>query len=401
MNYIKMGIHTFCSRLGLSLLLVIQFTIALGVVTLLTAQSGAMKESIRLFQPLAKEQGFYVMPREEDVSTPPDFTEFSDQISAVSQTKEFYLTFPSGYSLTAKAYDDTMAERLPMPLKKGVWFTQADCAPDEIPVVIDREQKGLCLGDRFTASVNLLSEGEAIDTASVTCRIVGILKSTAYHLSYSAASNAMPVSDLIRRYDSTRGDAPLVLLQWSRASLPAKAFYSSSKNQIVLLRDTVGASEARQIKKTLAASYQTASFEDLLQNAKNEVNDMEKQMLPFVVSALSIAVIGVLSAVILQTLSRMRTYAIYFVCGARWKHCCYSNLGYLGCLLLLTFLLFFTGLSALSLSGAGTQMGLVFGWRTLTAVIGAVLLVSAASLLPPYFILKRIPPVRIIHDHEE
>ena len=150
----------------------------------------------------------------------------------------------------------------------------------------------------------------------------------------------------------------------------------------------------------LAKQGFVVSTQEMALNGQKDMREQVTSFLPFILCIFSISLVGIISFNILSTLQQSRLFSILYICGARWRNCLSVCVGYVLCVCGFSLLLGGAFYSFARANGLIEETGIVFSaynvWWSL-ALYGIVL---AATLLPPYILLKRQSPVEILRTEE-
>lgn len=125
-----------------------------------------------------------------------------------------------------------------------------------------------------------------------------------------------------------------------------------------------------------------------------------KKTVPLVIFGMLIIIIGLLGTVAINTMSQIRNYGVYFLCGAKWKDSIRISVASNGIIfaisVCLSIITYFVGIFL----GAREKYGLNFRWDNIALTVLLVILLLIVSAIIPIFVLRRISPVEIIRKED-
>lgn len=386
-----MGFNIFCRNLTLNLVLVIQLTVAILLINTVLGQYNSHHATLRLFKNIAEEKGVYYMPSRgwEDF----DYGSLKN-VKSVSEMSQAWLYKENrpGITINAIAFDYYVSSKIKFNLEKGKWFTEAEVEEGVIPVVVSSEKYGFEIGQ----TVPLLM-GYADDVVSLTFKVVGVMSAPLYTLNYSIGGNMISFHDLFSLHNEERFLTPLLV--FDRAALPPHSdMYETKGYKLIFFDNTISKKDFEDNLSNLSTHAFVQPIDVMYNIGKQEVKTTIRSFLPFIIASLSISVIGLISINILNTFLQLKVFAIYFLCGSRWRNCLFIMLYYMLNIVYLSLLLLGAMYFYFKQSGVLFYSGIHLTQINIIATLGVYAMVLVISLMTPFLILKNAYPIEIIRQ---
>ncbi|MCC8023204.1 MAG: hypothetical protein LIO46_05415 [Clostridiales bacterium] len=404
MNYLKFGFHMFSRKLTLSLILVAQLTAGLLLLNFMLSSVQMQQEARRLLSPMLASNAVYFTPQDswEIRSAPPEYLEELEDVQFLSEShSEFILE--DGGEIRIMTYSAETAALADFPLKRGEPFTTAG-QDGRVPIVISEERGMYQLGAVFDKAMTCyFVSGDAQEYEEVeitrTFEVVGVLNSAGYYLSFSTGGG-IGAADIMQRYDRVAENDEIMFLCTEEAlNLPENADRDFIGSYAIVFEDGI-APEAYERNITLLQNNgYLNTMEKLEETTRRDIRGAVQRLLPYIICAVSLSVVGILSANILHALTQSRTFAIFYVCGGRWRNISLSYLAYIGYIVLASLLISGVGLLLIYEGNAFGEAGLSLHAGNFLLSAAVIALCCIMSVLPPYFVLKRMEPAAIIQKY--
>jgi hypothetical protein len=407
MKYAALGFNLFCRNIILNLILILQLTVSLVLINMTLGQVNAQRLTLGYFENIAREKGAYFMPSIEDllamrvdtIDTAERYSVLDEltnvkTISAVYQYA-FYTDGNKNNLFEGYGYDGYISETVKFPLSKGVWYTDLAVEEGIVPVVVSSEKDGLALGQTIPVKIHHPSPGKA----TVQLKVVGIMRPPPYLLHYTVSGNIISGNDIFERYNESYQGAPLIMFSRDALAEYQDYYYARNNNTLVFFDENISEADYRRNIETLSNRGFVQTIDKMYILARQEINDNMNAMLPFIICTLSISTVGLVSLTILNTILQRKVFAIYYLCGSKWKNCFYILLAYLLVVTLLSLVLLLVLFYLAVLNGTVYTMGLYISLNNVLTTLGVYLAVMFLSLIVPYVILKNTFPIEIIRGN--
>lgn len=403
MKYLMLGYNIFCRNILLNLFLIAQLLIALVLVNISIGHINSYSYMTDIFSNIADHKGVYYMPasqrhwyhqNELGLYRDPVFDELKGLKTISSQ---YTAAFEIGNRLyDARAFDDYMLSYLQLPLDEGEWLTAFGHEEEFVPIVVSSETTGLQLGHTVPALLRHLDKDLELVLIEVELKVVGVLGSPPLTIRYGRGGTDVTSNDIFDFYDEDYYGVPLII--FARDAL-GEALNSTQRSQLVFFEDDISDSDFTANMDILANHGWVQPIDVMYKLGKQEMRDEFMIVLPFILCAFLISLIGLGSLNILNTFRHTREFAIYYLCGSRWKNCFYICLSYMLILSFLTLTLLSIAFYWFTSSGMAAEMGVHYTVTNIVVTTGVLVFVLFFSLVTPYFILKRTYPIEIIRQY--
>ena len=229
------------------------------------------------------------------------------------------------------AYDDEFIESYAPPLEDGVWLSDTDITYEKdgyIPAVITSCGGRYKVGDVLSHDYDLYnSVSNSTETVKAKFKIIGVVKDKANIASYFFAE---PL-----RYPDHRGiynvfSDEFENVDWllTRLSDEYACFKGSSLvwgTQFVFY-DGVSDEEFKQHGNDLNGKFTAVALSEIKENSMQYIYEQMYTLFPIAVCIFILTIISTVSISAIYTKRQLRNYAIFYICGARWRTCALRSL---------------------------------------------------------------------------
>jgi hypothetical protein len=405
MKFLDLGFRIFCRNTVLNLILVCQLAASLVLVNITLGQLNGQRLTLTFFESIAGEKGAYFMPSIEDylslqvdaLDTPERYSilEELSGVKAVSACYQFTF-YREGEIFEAFAYDSYMSEKIRLPLLKGVWFTEFPAEEGVVPVVVGSEDHGFIYGQTIPVNIR-----DADTQAALNLKVVGVLRQPLYALGYSRGGTTITGNDIFERYDENYRGGPLIIFSREALAEYRDCYFSKHVNRLVFFDENIGSEEYLRNLELMSTRGFVQTIDEMYALGRKEIGDNIKSMLPFIICTFSIAAVGLASLTILNAIRQRKIFAIYYLCGSKWKDCFKILAGYLLTVIILSLslLAFVYGMALLTGNFYRRGLFIYISFNNLLATLGLCLVVIILSLVIPYLILKNTYPAEILREN--
>ena len=398
MKYLRLGYNIFCRNIILNLILILQLSVALILVNMVLGQVNAYKITSDLFENLLTEKGVYYMPSMPGIF-PEEGRVREDVASGLTHVKTsagvyqfyFYSESNADLSIPAMAIDRLLADKLRYPLKKGVWPTDAG-ATEGIPVVVSSEKHGFQVGRTVSVAARQGLGGKS----KVSLKVAGVLRSPVYALNFNRSGNVVSSGDVFAQYDEERYDVPLLIFCIDDLGRDTDLYYTANINSLIFFQEGIGQEDIEANLAFLRNRGYAETLDVMYANGRKDIKTNITSFLPFIISILSISLIGLVSLNLLNTILHMKVFAVYYICGSRWKNCFLVIVSYMFIIFYISLLLVAGMYYYLRCSNAFHHLGLQLALNNILVSVGLYALVMSLAAVAPWFILTAAYPQEII-----
>lgn len=383
---IRLGILLFSAHCGMYFLLLVQIlTILLGINLLLaSSQQRALLEEP--FAEVLQQEGFYL--HERGLASD---ARVSDQLHGEKEILYFpYYTCNAQYgdalcSTTIVVYEEAFWNSYQPPMQRGSWA---------LPAPTDEEIFCVATSNCPTTEIMIPGSGTALNASGV----LGELTYIPFMDSWSSSGGL--TENLYHTFDAERADNIYLLMtrtQWDRLGIPAEKL-SQGECSIVLFTDI--SEEERLLNEEILAqnAHPAIALSVLQERAEHARMESIRRYLPLLIALFCITLFGTMCAMAIHTLQDLHTYAIFYLCGMKWKTCTLLHTLQSSFLLVLSLLLCTAACSVIQFSGKAAVLGLRFTSGNLLASLLFCVVVAVLSCLIPRFMIRSRSPITLIRS---
>lgn len=278
------------------------------------------------------------------------------------------------------SYDDKFAEIFTPELESGRWFDLNKPVEDTIQVVVSKNNYGLKTGDL----VNLY----CFET-EVKAEIIGMLKDDTKIIDQSTRSTEkIDYRNFYNDFKLEREEAP-VFIMLQKELIDKDVVMQLDGNVFVTYPDDASSEvieKGNQKMNQLRSAY-TSSTENMKKNSLEYIFSQIYDLMPIFICVFILTLVGAVSTSALSAKRQLKNYAVYYICGLKWRQCAAVN--------------FFSSLTCVLISFT-LSIGSAFAAKA-TGLLGRTVIelglwqiLGCAVVIVVYMILSIILPLNII-----
>ncbi|MBE6845702.1 MAG: ABC transporter permease [Ruminococcus sp.] len=283
------------------------------------------------------------------------------------------------------SYDDIYAEIFTPELESGRWFDLKKPVGDEIQVVVSKNDYGLKTGDKISLF--------CFDS-EVKAEIIGVLKDNTKIIDQSTRSvEKIDYRNFYNDFKLEREEAP-VFLMLQKELIDKPVVMQLCGNVFVTYPD--GASpetieRGNQTMKQLHTAY-TSSTENMKKNSLDHIFSQIYNLMPIFICIFILTLVGAVSTSALSAKRQLKNYAVYYVCGLKWKQCAAVNLFSSLVSVTISFILSLGGIFIAKAVGILGNTVIEFGiWQIAGCAVIMIIYVLMSIILPLNIIGNNTP----------
>lgn len=408
MKYLRYGCLSISKNIVFTLIMVLE-VMALLVTTNVTIGSANSKMVlVKPFSDIIDKEGYYCA-FEPMWETSEEATEFYGLFNKLKSAT----IISSDQSDANKIVDDSIFFKYSMPLQSGSWpKTAADEQGRPYVVVSPDYMKNV--GDTITAP----AVGE--------CVISGVLTEVTYIPNFSFYDNEEE-SNITSFYRSAdyktaieaikAGSADELQYSDSAIIMAKSAYKALNDNQdvvylscFILYDDDISKADIEynkgimkqitEFQKENPDSYPLEpAFTPLSQikaDTDTYITNSYINMIPIILVVAAIVLIGLIGSVAINTVTQIKNYGIYFLCGSKWSDCFKISLANISIILLFSGVLSGILLYCSKAINLNYLVGQVYEWNNLYISLGIIVIMMLLALIIPFGIIRFTSPVEVI-----
>ncbi len=302
------------------------------------------------------------------------------------------------------AYPDEIFTAYKPPLAQGVWLTDTDITYEKdgcIPVVVTSCEGRYKVGDTISYDVTMSYNevtGEPDKIVHAEYKVVGVLKDKASVAGFFGSS--FELSDYNALYgtfvDSFEDN------DWFLSKISDEyACYGSNAPlcgvQLVLC-DNMTDEQYEQIGNNLyTAKIPSIKLSQVRKNSMQYIYEQMYTLFPIAVCIFILTIISTVSISAIYTKRQLRNYAIFYICGARWRTCALRSLKNSAITCGIASIL----AAAVLIIGKMTLLKetvISFGWWHFGVCAGVIALYLALSMIMPLAIIGSNEPKEVLKE---
>lgn len=407
MKYLRYGCLSISKNVVFTLIMVLE-VMALLVTTNVTIGSANSKMVlVKPFSDIINKEGYYCA--------------FEPIWETSEEAAEFYGLFNKLKSATIISSenfgssiitDDDIFFKYSMPLQSGSWpRTAADEQGRPYVVVSPDYMKNV--GETITAS----GVGECV-VSGVLTEVTYIPNFSIYDKEKDNITSFYRSADYKMAIEAIKAGSSDELKYSDSAIILAKSAYKAlNDNQdvtylscFIVYDDNISKADIEynkgimkqitEFQKENADSYPIApTFTPLSQikaGTDTYITNSYINILPIILVVAAIVLIGLIGSVAINTVTQIRNYGIYFLCGSKWSDCFKISLANISIILLFSGALSGIFLYCSKFINLNYLVGQVYEWNNLYISLGIIFAMILLSLIIPFGIIRFTSPVEVI-----
>lgn len=403
MKYLRYGFLSISKNVIFTIIMVLE-VVALLLTTNIVVASINYKEVLKKpFDNIISKNGYYCSfePMHE---TPEEYYEF---YGLFDKFKSAEVVFSKALGST-EVIDDEIFFKYNMPLKSGCWPSQAKddhgrpyavISPDYLKEpgdIINVEG----IGDVVVSGV--LTDVTYVPYFGSDCEDV-----TSFYLSvdYEKTIEEIESGDVsdFTYCNQTQIIASSSTKEENSQGLSCFIFYDDDisdediKYNETVMEEIINYKEGDDMYPT---SPKFDELSTINENSNKAIAETYYQLIPIVLVVAAVVLIGIIGSVAINTVSQVKNYGIYYLCGSKWSDCMKISFANI------SIILVFAGvLSALLLYIAQSfnlnyLIGQIYDWNNLIISVGMIIGMIVLALIIPFGIIRFTSPVEVVKSEK-
>ncbi len=323
--------HRSTNKLGIMKIFEItQLAAVLVIMVIMVSAIVSRYEKFEPFEQYLTRKGYMVQMNTYNI-----YPEDIKQILGDTQClyNEFTVAYDGDTELRGIAYCDEYINAYEPPLAAGSWLSHCDETYEnsgDIPAVVTSCEGRYKTGDTFEKETVLMYDenGEPKETITVRYKIIGVLKDKASVASYFInVGTPKSYRDIYEVFSDSFEDRDWLLTRKEDVA----ACYSShapAYGAMFVLCDDMDEAAFADVKNKIAAAWDLDATEltKVYDNSMQYIYEQMYTLLPIAVCIFILTIISTVSISAIYTKRQLRNYAIFYICGARWRTCALRSL---------------------------------------------------------------------------
>lgn len=402
MKYLRYGCLSISKNILFTFIMVLEIVALLVTTNVIIGSVNSRQVLVTPFEQFINNDGYY-FKYDGTFDTTEDYNKF---YALFSKLKSVYISSSDRRDNT-KIVDDKVFFKYAMPLKSGSWPKTATDENGTPYAVVSPDY--------------MKNPGDTIYIDKVgDCIVSGVLTEVTYIPFFGIYTDN--ITSMYESADYTQTIESINLgsqnaLEFSNSAtiIPKSVYpYSPSESSIgdscfIVYDEDISESDKKyneEIIKQIIDFYPVDDFHPIppqftpLSQIKADTDiyiaESYNNILPIILVVAAIVLIGLVGSVAINTVTQIKNYGIYFLCGSKWSDClkiAFANI---------SIILVFSGIvSALLLYSSNAfnlnyLIGQVYDWNNLIISIDIILAMMILSLIIPFGIIRFTSPVEVI-----
>ena len=323
--------HRSTNKLGIMKIFeIIQLAAVLVIMVIMVSAIVSRYEKFEPFEPFLSRKGYMVQMPTANV--------YPDEINAVlGDTQCLYNEYTNTYDgdteLRGISYCDEYINAYAPPLASGSWLSHCDETYENsgyIPAVVTSCDGRYKAGDTFENEIVMLYDenGEPKETINVKYKIIGVLKDKASVASYFInVGTPKSYRDIYEVFSDSFEDRDWLLTR-TEDVVACYGAHAPAYGAMFVFCDDMDEAAFADVKNKISAAWDVDATEltKVYDNSMQYIYEQMYTLLPIAMCIFILTIVSTVSISAIYTKRKLRNYAIFYICGARWRTCALRSL---------------------------------------------------------------------------
>jgi hypothetical protein len=398
--YMRIGFALFSKRLVTSFITIIQLFVTIIIANVIIVDYNAYMEDICIMENFDTDRTYLWMTEMTDTNDELRWEQLK-QLKHNRSVRAVEVTFRANaiYNnniVSLIGYGQNTGELINMTLESGKWYTEVPKKDGVINCVSISSIPGLEIGKLIELEI---IPHYSEQTINQTFQVVGTLGKRAKTLTFNESSASPYYDHLFQVFHSTPLDKEYedydhqVGLIFDQSDLPTLVQSQYWDGNRLVYIDSIDDETFLSLKDELRKDSYVVKLEQAKRNTLQEIRETMVKYLPIMIPLFLIGFLGVVCISILNTLKYMRTFAIFFICGMRWKDSILICLSYIAYIISGVLILCIPGYVWLK---DLLDTGGIMAANNYLFTFGALLFVALLSLVTPFLLIRKEEPIMVL-----
>jgi len=387
----KLGLKNLRHNIFINILIIIQMTV---VFVITVSMVSTIISRFQFYNPLKEYLNsngyFYCVDNainpdtQQTLRSTDELYELLENEKNIAASYNDWLTY-NGDNSTFISYDDEFINMFTPELEAGQWFDLSKDQSNTVQVVVSENPYGFKVGDKIT----LDSFGNGIDA-----EIIGILKKNTKIIGFSVSeSKKYDCRNTFVNYNYEIEEKPLFIL--SQRGLMDKNVTMQLSGPVFVtypkgISDKILESNNNTMKKMMTVNI--TPLNEMKANSMNYIFSQIYTIFPILICILMLTLVSAVSVSALSAKNQLKNYAIYYICGLKWKQCSMINFYSSLVSVILSFIMSILLILVIKLTGVMEETIIDFGiWQFISCMLIMMLYIILSVILPISIIGKNTP----------
>ncbi len=392
--------HRSTNKLGIMKIFeIIQLAAVLVIMVIMVSAIVSRYEKFKPFEQYLTRKGYMVQMPTANVY-PDELNEILGDTQCLYN--EFTNTYDGDTELLGIAYCDEYINAYAPPLADGIWLSDCDETYENsgyIPAVVTSCDGRYKAGDTFENEIVMLYDenGEPKETITVRYRIIGVLKDKASVASYFInVGTPKSYRDIYEVFSDSFENLDWLLTR-KEDVVACYGAHAPAYGPMFVFCDDMDEAAFADVKNKIAAAWDLDATEltKVYDNSMQYIYEQMYTLLPIAICIFILTIISTVSISAIYTKRQLRNYAIFYICGARWRTCALRSLKNSAITCGIASIL----AAAVLIVGKLTffkETVISFGWWHIAVCAGVIILYLALSMIMPLMIIGSNEPREVL-----
>lgn len=328
----KLGLKNLKRSIFMNILIILQMTVIFVIAISMTSTIVSRFQYYTPVKDLLNSNSYYyyihygINPETGSV-----WTNTNELKELVNGEKEMYATYNAWLdyykdgtleNLNTISYDNEFIQMYQPELESGTWFDMDYSSNNDlIPIVISQNNLDIHTGDIIELTGSETNE-------KVNAVIIGMLKDGTKILDYTIANNQkMNCKNMYKNYFFEIEEKPLLIMP--QRCVEYRNIYTQVNGPLVVTYDEYASDKDINSNHSVIKSMMTLSALKTKEIKNNSIEYIFSQfytLLPILIAVLIMTFVSAVSTSALTAKRQLKNYAVYYICGLKWRDCALINL---------------------------------------------------------------------------
>lgn len=324
----KLGLKNLKQNLFMNILIVLQMT---TVFVIVIAMISTIVSRFQLYVPIKDKlnsKGYFyyvenaINPETNNtLRTTDELYQLLDNAKSITAVYKPWINYEDK-NIETVSYDDEFIEMFTPEMADGNWFNLDKESNDYIQLVVSENLYGLKTGDKIFLDCF---------GSEIKAEIIGVMKDNAKTIGFTISNNGKyDCRNTYLNYCYDIEQKPLFI--FAQKELKDKMVTMQLNGPVFVTYDTTVDDSVIESNTEIMKKMTTLSITVLSEMKDNSLDYIFEQiytLLPILICVLILTLVGAMSISALAAKKQLRNYAVYYICGLKWKQCgwinCYSS----------------------------------------------------------------------------
>ncbi|MCI6498034.1 MAG: hypothetical protein MSA21_03905 [Lachnospiraceae bacterium] len=401
---IKLGVGGISKKLWLNIFLLIEVIVIIVASNIMISNMNSKKVLYKPFEYMMNNDGFIYTNDDfiEDVSG-------SDVLKTLKKVEKklkgeytihrvyerndrMKVTANKSLFVNVSGFETEFYENMNIPLSEGSWNLTSEDG-EIVECVICPNNLGIGVG-------SILKENE-LDGENVTYKVVGVLANPTYRPVPDYSANSC--DKFFESYDvkDTLIDDPDLFIYVNGKKISQFSGTYVGSGEFVTYNKPVGPDIIKYNNTVLGRKGFYYSIKEFKSNSQKYITKMQKKVFPIMCGVMIVVMVGIVSASMIQTMSQMRQYGVFYLCGASRMKCILMTI--IGNILtyVISVVVSFCIVVTVYNTELRTKIGMVMEINNIWITLFIMVMLVVMSIVVPFVMLKVKSIKEILIKHEE